>query len=79
MQTPNKKYLVISPEIGQIIPVMDDGAGPTEYIRCVAEVEASSKRKAISLAVKHPDMKEWVMRQRGDGLSPFIGLKGELA
>ena len=72
------RYTVISPEMSVTIPVMDFGEGPQEYSRCVAEVEAPTKREAITAAVKTPDMKEWVEACRSDGKSPFPGLKATL-
>ena len=70
-------FLVVSPLMSVTIPIMDDGAGPTEYFRCVVQVDAPNKREALRLAVKHPDMAAWVEEQRGDGLNPFSGLKAE--
>ena len=69
-------YLVVSPDEVRFY----DGGGeygldPPEYGGCVATVEAPSKRAAIRLAIKHPDMGLWVHQQRGDGANPFTGLK----
>ena len=72
------RYTVISPEMSVTIAVTDFGEGPQEYFCCVAEVEAPTKREAITAAVKTPDMKEWVAACRSDGRSPFPGLKATL-
>ena len=71
-------YLVISPEMSDIIPILDDGSGPVEVFCCAASVEASTKREAKIKAITHPDMKRWVGEQRSDGHNPFTGLRVEI-
>lgn len=70
-------YFVVSPEMSEVVPVLDYGQGPLEYFSCVATVDAANKRDAIKAAIKHPKMKPWVQERRSDGLSPFAGLKAE--
>ena len=70
-------YMVSSPEISEVVPVLDDGTGPTEYFCCVAFVVAETKANAKLLALKTPDFREWVDQQRGDGRNPLWGLKAE--
>ena len=68
-------YTVYSPLMSVIVPIMDDGAGPTEEYSCACVVDAGSKRAAIAGALKHAEMGEWVAQQRSDGKSPFAGLR----
>ena len=71
-----KHWEVVSPEMGEQIDIgLDDGTGPMEYGCLVVSVEASTRRKALSLAIKHPDMKRWVEEARSDGKNPFVGLR----
>lgn len=45
-------YLVISPEYGTVIPILDYGEGPMEYGRDVVCVDAATKRQAKVLGVR---------------------------
>jgi hypothetical protein len=47
-----RRYFVISPEWGEVVPVTDEGQGPTEYCRDVVEVEADSRSDARVLGLK---------------------------
>ena len=69
-----KKYEIISPEISRIEPVLDDGSGPTEHYCCYVVVEAENKQDAKIVALKTPDMKDWVIWQREEDKNPFTGL-----
>lgn len=69
-----KWYSVLSPEIYEIIPVLDFGVGPKEYFRCYVEVEAQSKRDAKIRALQTEEFAKWVEWQRYDLRNPFVGL-----
>ena len=69
-----RPYLVISPEMSETIPILDDGSGPTEYFRCAIDVRAKNKREAKIKAIKHHAMQEWVVTARKDDQNPFVGL-----
>lgn len=84
-----KRWLVITPEYGVVIPVTDEGLGPTEWGCDVIEIEAETRRDAIVLGVKemlrggkggHGDYEryEWCLTQRSDRCSPFTGVTAEL-
>jgi len=68
------KYVVISPEMWEIEPVLDDGTGPKEYFKCYVEVEAVNKHEARIKAIKTEEMKPWVDLQRDNGKPPMAGL-----
>ena len=70
-----KMFAVISPGVEEVVPIMDDGSGPSEYFCYYVEVEADTRREAKAKAVKHPDFRGWVDEQRGAGCSPFTGLR----
>ena len=72
------KWYVVSPEYEEVVPILDDGTGPTEYGCDCVEVEANSKREAIIKGLSamridrtchHP--------QYADG-NPFTGMKAYL-
>ena len=65
-------YMVVSPELTQ--GHYDDMEPPEEYF-CIAKVQAETKSQAKALAIKQPCFRDWVIRQRGDGASPFTGLR----
>ena len=73
------KYLVISPEYGVTIPVLDFGIGPTEPACDVVEVEAENKRQARILGLR--ELKKiprgWINWHRDSDSNPFVGLKVE--
>jgi len=70
-------YNVISPEMSFVIPILDDGSGPTEYFACVASVDAKNKREAKSLALKDVLFFDWIQWARDNEKNPFSGLKVE--
>ena len=72
-------YWVTSPEIELYSCCAALALDPPEYGHCVASIEAPTKRAAIVAAIKHPNMRDWVDRQRGDDLPPMAGLKAENA
>lgn len=71
-------WFVASPSYPYHEVVLDDGTGPTYDISDFTEVDAPTRRDAITTAVK-----EWlaergdnyVQQRRSDGLSPFAGVK----
>lgn len=68
-------WLVCSPEYGEVVPILDDGTGPTEYGCDVVFVEAETRRDALLLGVA-------LFRQQGakylaDAESPYAGVKVE--
>lgn len=74
-----KRFYVVTPEYGTVVPVLDDGTGPYEYCADVVEIEAESRRDAISLGVKWMlnagrDY-QWCEDARSDGVSPYAGVK----
>ena len=76
-----KPWYVISPEYGTVIPILDDGTGPTEYGCDVVEVEAETKRDALAMGVKLmlADLScQWVKDCRLDDRNPYAGMKVEL-
>jgi hypothetical protein len=46
-----KRRYVVTPEYGEVVPVLDYSEGPLEYQADVIEVEAETKRDAIVLGV----------------------------
>lgn len=73
-----KPWLVVTPEYGEVIPVLDDGTGPVEYGCDIVFVEAETRQDAILIGVK-------IMRERGDAYyrhghadNPWAGVKAEL-
>ena len=69
-----KRYYVIGPEWGQVVPVLDDGSGPTEYGRDVVPVEAPDEQtaKVIGIRLMREDSRSYLSRY-GDE-NPFTGL-----
>lgn len=45
-------YEVLTPEYGVLVPILDDGTGPTEWGADWALVVATSAREAVRIAVK---------------------------
>lgn len=83
-----RKWAVITPEYGVMIPVTDEGLGPLEYGCDVIEIEADTRRAAVVLGVKemlrggkgghgHGLRYQWCRDQRSDGRSPHAGVKAE--
>ena len=80
-----KRWLVLTPEYGVVIPVLDYGQGPVEYGCDGIEIEAETRRDAISLGVREMlkggkgghgrGMRyQWCRDQRSDGVSPYAGV-----
>jgi hypothetical protein len=47
-----KKWAVVSKELSQVVPILDDGSGPTEYWHNYIEVEAETREDALTLGIK---------------------------
>ena len=78
-----KHWIVVTPEVGVVIPVLDDGSGPMEYGCDVVEVEAESRRDAIALGVRLMLRGRWreytyCKEQRAARCSPYTGVRAEL-
>ena len=71
-------YAVITPEYGEVVPILDDGTGPMEYGCDCVEVLARNKRDALLLGVKYmrsrPREYKWF---KYDDENPFAGVKVE--
>ena len=71
-------YLVISPEYGEVVPILDYGVGPMEYASDVIRVDAPNKRAARVLAVRTWRKEKWVLKYCEFDENPYRGLKVEL-
>ena len=70
----DRHWIVISPELSGVIPVLDDGSGPREYWRESVSVIAPTERGAKVAAVW--TMTEWPQYARHElGMTPFAGLE----
>jgi hypothetical protein len=82
-------YWVTSPEYDVYIDYFPEfGSGPRGTTEDWLEVEASSKREAVSIAVKQwlAERREryalddnWSSSRKADGLCPFTGVRAEIA
>ena len=79
-----KRWYVVTPEYGEVIPILDDGTGPMEYGADVIEIEAETARDAVALGVKEMlkgrcgkwgDRYRWCLDARSDRVSPYAGVK----
>jgi hypothetical protein len=72
-----KRWLVVSREYGVVMPLLDDGSGPTEYGCDVIAVEAQTPRDAKVLAVRlarqHPRRYGFVDHYADE--CPFTGMR----
>ena len=75
-----KRWMVVTPEYGEVIPILDYGEGPLEYQADVIEVEAETRRDAIIIGValmrRDPSAYHWF--EHADG-NPYAGVKAEIA
>lgn len=69
------KYIVVSPEMWEIVPCLDYGEGPKEYFRDCVEVFARDPLEAKVKAVRTKSFQAWNKWQKSENLSPYIGLK----
>lgn len=74
-----RTYFVVSDEVWEVEPILDDGTGPMVPVRYVDEVQATSKKEAIRVAYSHADsdLRIWAAKNRADGRHPFSGLTVE--
>ena len=74
-----RRFYVVTPEYGTVIPILDAGTGPMEYGSDVVEIEAENRRDALVLGLKllTEQNSRWVEEARSDGVNPFNGLKVE--
>lgn len=70
-----KIYTVVSPEMYEVEPVLDDGSGPKHYFRDGTYVRANTQREAIASALKSEDFEQWRKWCRMDSTNPFVGMK----
>lgn len=66
-------WLVIGPEYGEVVPVLDYGEGPLEYQCDVVEVEADTKREARILGIKLLRQEKYLQNYPDE--NPFAGLE----
>jgi len=71
------RYLVVTPEMSAVVPILDFGQGPLEYFADVFECEAENARDAKIMAVRHwrRTGAKWISDCDGN---PFAGLKAEV-
>ena len=74
-----KRWLVLTPEYGEVIPITDEGQGPTEYQRDGIEIEAATKRDAILCGVRlmraRPRDYHWFRHCDGNA---YVGITAEI-
>lgn len=68
-------WLVSSPEYGEIVPILDDGTGPTEYGCDVVHVEAFNKQDALYLGVLL--LKQQGAKYLDHAENPYAGVRVE--
>ena len=75
-----KLWYVVTPEYGEVVPVLDYGQGPLEYQADVVEVEADTKRDAIviGVALMRKNPREYHYFRHCEG-NPYVGVKAEPA
>lgn len=73
-----KRWLVVTPEYGEVVPILDYGEGPLEYQADMIEVDAETRRDAIVLGVKlmRANSRKYHWFCHVDG-NPFVGVKAE--
>lgn len=64
-------YSVVSPEMWEIVPVLDDGSGPKEYFRDYVEIKARGPIEAKVKAVKTKAFAKWREWCRDGDESPY--------
>ena len=70
-------WYVVTPEYAKVVPILDDGGGPTEYGCDYVEVRAETKRKALVAAVRQfRAVPNGWLQWHHEG-NPFTGLKAE--
>ena len=73
-----RRWWVITPEYGEVIPITDDGQGPTEYQSDAIEIEADTRRDAIviGVAIMRANTSVYHWFRHCDG-NPFVGIRAE--
>lgn len=76
-----KHWMVVTPEYGEVIPILDDGTGPEEWGADVVFVEAETKRRALVEGVRELRRihSHWMEDQYSNVSNPFTGLKAEIS
>ncbi len=75
------RWYVVTPEYEVVDPILDDGTGPLETVADVIEIEADTPADAKALGVKEMlrlgrrHEYRWCEDARGDGVSPYAGVK----
>lgn len=75
------RWLVITPEYESVVPLLEDGSGPTEIACNVVEVKAATRREALIKGVRELRKRKdgWMAEQKSNNANPFTGLKAYLA
>jgi len=68
------KYSVVSGEMSEVVPILDDGSGPEEYFRDYVEVLAHEPIEAKAKAIRTKAFRKWREWQKDGDESPYIGL-----
>lgn len=73
-----RRWLVITPEYGEVVPVTDEGQGPMEYGCDAIQVDAETRRDAIVLgvALMRQREREYHYFRHCDG-NPYVGVHAE--
>ncbi len=71
--TRGRWYEVVSPEYGEVIPILDDGTGPMEYGADFLYVRARNAHRAKTLAVRA--WRRAHAKYLEPGENPFTGVK----
>jgi len=71
------RWIVQSPRYERVVPLLDDGSGPTEEGPDVLLVEAATRAAArwIAARVWLLDRLSWCSQNRADGCHPLSGLE----
>lgn len=67
-------YIVTSPEMYEVVPILDDGSGPKEYFCDFAEVLARDPLEAKVKAIRSKNFIHWKRWQEENDESPYKGL-----
>jgi hypothetical protein len=68
-----KRFWVIGPEYEYVEPILDDGSGPSEWVRDCVKVEAQDRRDARVLGVQLLKREPFLRRYRDE--CPFKGVQ----
>lgn len=70
-------YYVMTPEYGEVVPILDDGTGPIEWGRDVEEVKATTKREAKQLGYQELKRQHWFRDHYDHDKHPYAYLTVE--